>query len=201
MPNQPPVAALALSHGAGSNRNAPMLVALEEAFAAKRIAVARFDLSYRQARKSGPPRAGDPERDRASIREMVERLRSEHPGIPVFAGGHSYGGRQTSILAAEEPALADGLLLLSYPLHPPKRRDLLRVDHFPQLRTPVLFVHGSRDPFGSPDEMTPALNLIRSRHELRLFERAGHELVNYGRSLAPEVVSAFLAFFKLQDCV
>jgi predicted alpha/beta-hydrolase family hydrolase len=201
MPNQPPIAALALSHGAGSNCNAPLLVALDEAFTAKRVAVTRFDLSYRQARKSGPPRAGDPERDRASIREVVLRLRSEFPGIPVYGGGHSYGGRQTSILAAEEPSFADGLLLLSYPLHPPKRRDLLRVDHFPQLRTPVLFVHGTRDPFGSPDEMTPALKLIRARHELRLFERAGHELLNYGKSLVPEIVSAFLAFFQLRDCV
>lgn len=201
MPNHPPVAALALSHGAGSNRNAPLLVALDEALTARRIAVTRFDLSYRQARKSGPPRAGDPERDRACIRETVERLRSEYPGVPVIAGGHSYGGRQTSILAAEQPAVTDGLLLLSYPLHPPKRRDLLRVDHFPQLRAPVLFVHGTRDPFGSPDEMTPALNLIRARHELCLFERAGHELLNYGQSLVPEIVAAFLAFFKLRDCV
>ena len=148
MPNHPPLAVLALSHGAGSNRNAPLLAALDEAFTAKRVAVTRFDLSYRQARKAGPPRAGDPERDRIGIREMVEKLRADHPGIPVFAGGHSYGGRQTSILAAEHPTLADGLLLLSYPLHPPKRRDLLRVDHFPQLRTPSLFIHGTRDPFG-----------------------------------------------------
>jgi len=201
MRNQVPLAALALSHGAGSNRNAPLLVALDEAFTARRVAVTRFDLSYRQARKSGPPRAGDPERDRACIRETLEKLRAEYPGTPVFAGGHSYGGRQTSILAAGHPTVADGLLLLSYPLHPPKRRDLLRTEHFPQLRTPVLFVHGTRDPFGSPDEMTPALGLIRAHHEIRWFERAGHELLNYGKSLVPEIVKAFFEFFKLRDCV
>jgi predicted alpha/beta-hydrolase family hydrolase len=199
MPPRPPIAALALSHGAGSNREAPLLVALDQAFAERQVAVTRFDLAYRQARKSGPPRAGDPERDRLVIAETVGRLREQYPGIPVFAGGHSYGGRQTSMLAAERPEFADGLLLLSYPLHPPKRREQLRIEHFPRLRTPVLFIHGTRDSFGLPDEMTPALSLIRARHELRLFERAGHELTNYGKSLVPEIVDAFLGFFQLRD--
>jgi uncharacterized protein len=76
----------------------------------------------------------------------------------MFLGGHSYGGRQASMLAAEEPDLAAGLLLLSYPLHPPRRPARLRTAHFPKLTTPALFVHGTRDPFGSMDEMRAAVD-------------------------------------------
>ena len=75
----------------------------------------------------------------------------------VIAGGHSYGGRQTAMLAAERPDSADGLLLLSYPLHPPKRPQQMRTAYFPELRTPALFVHGARDPFGSLEELREAI--------------------------------------------
>jgi predicted alpha/beta-hydrolase family hydrolase len=95
-----------------------------------------------------------------------------------LAGGHSYGGRQTSITAAENSKLIDALLLLSYPLHPPRRPNELRTAHFSTLRTPCLFVHGTRDPFGSPDEMRSALRLIPVATELCLIEGAGHDLMN-----------------------
>src|SRR5258705_3881542 len=94
----------------------------------------------------------------------------------ILLGGHSYGGRQSSILAAESPELAQGLLLLSYPLHPPRKPDQLRTQHFPQLRTPALFIHGARDPFGSIEEMQAALPLIPARHHLVGLEKTGHEL-------------------------
>jgi hypothetical protein len=96
----------------------------------------------------------------------------------VFLGGHSYGGRQATILAAAESGLVDGLLLLSYPLHPPKKPEQVRTDHFPNLRTPALFVHGSRDGFGSIEELTSALKLIPARTEQMLVRGAGHELVS-----------------------
>ena len=75
----------------------------------------------------------------------------------VGLGGHSYGGRQASMLAADEPGLARSLLLLAYPLHPPNRPAELRVAHFPRLHTPALFVHGTTDPFGSVAELRRAL--------------------------------------------
>ncbi len=78
----------------------------------------------------------------------------------VFLGGHSYGGRQSTMLCAAEPELVDGLLLLSYPLHPPRKPDQLRTQHLPSLRTPSLFVSGTRDPFGSVEEIEQALKLI-----------------------------------------
>ena len=86
-------------------------------------------------------------------------LRERVPG-KVFLGGQSYGGRQSTMLAAEEPDLAAGLLLLSYPLHAPGRPADLRTAHFPELVTPALFVHGTRDPFGSIDQMQAALAAI-----------------------------------------
>ena len=85
----------------------------------------------------------------------------------VFLGGHSYGGRQSTMLCADQPGLVDGLLLLSYPLHPPRKPDQLRVQHLPKLQTPALFVHGTRDPFGSPEEMEAALSLIPAKTRLR----------------------------------
>lgn len=97
------------------------------------------------------------------------------------------------MLASEDPAVADALLLLSYPLHPPGKPAQLRTGHFPAIRTPALFVHGSRDPFGSPEEMRTAVDSIPARHELRILEKAAHELkpaVNH----PSEIVAALLHF-------
>src|SRR5262249_21083766 len=113
-----------------------------------------------------------------------------------FLGGHSYGGRQASMLASEDPLLAAALLLLSYPLHPPRRPADLRTAHFPKLESPALFVHGSRDPFGSLEEMRSALALIPARTELMAIEPAGHELSRGSGALdlAREIAAAFLKF-------
>jgi predicted alpha/beta-hydrolase family hydrolase len=94
----------------------------------------------------------------------------------VFLAGHSYGGRQASMLAAEEPGLATCLLLLSYPLHPPNKPEQLRVQHFPRLQTPAVFVHGTVDPFGSIAEMKQTIALIPARTQLVTIERARHDL-------------------------
>ena len=91
-------------------------------------------------------------------------------------GGHSYGGRQCSILAAENPTVADALLLLSYPLHPPRQPAKPRTEHFAALRTPALFVHGTRDPFGSIAELEGAMRLIPARTVLIPVEGAPHGL-------------------------
>lgn len=97
------------------------------------------------------------------------------------------------MLAAEDAALTDGLLLLSYPLHPPDKPEQLRTAHLPKLRTPALFVHGGRDPFGSLDEMQSARHLIPTPTELLTVESAGHDLHHGGYDeLAHKVVEAFL---------
>jgi len=126
----------------------------------------------------------------------MDLLRSETSGR-LFFGGHSYGGRQGSMLAAEQPQLVAGLLLLSYPLHPPRKFDQLRTTHFPQLKTPSLFVHGGRDPFGSHEEMKAALPLIPARTMLLETEGAGHELLGKKaqENLPAEIVETFQNFF------
>jgi uncharacterized protein len=103
------------------------------------------------------------------------------------------------MLAAEQPDLAAGLLLLSYPLHPPRRPADLRTAHFPKLTTPALFIHGARDPFGSIDEMRAALALIAGPHEIVAIEGAGHDLGGKGKcaTVASAALAAFLQFAKL----
>src|ERR1700736_3325910 len=119
-PEKPSGDAIALTHGAGSNCQAPLLIAVANELAEAGFTVFRFDLAFRQARPSGPPRPGDAALDRERIRAAASALR-QIAGGRLFLGGHSYGGRQATMLAAADPAAADGLLLLSYPLHPPRK--------------------------------------------------------------------------------
>jgi len=179
---------LLLTHGAGSNRNAPLLVALANAFIEHGVDVLRYDLAFRQERPKGPPRPGDAARDREGLREEILKIREEHHPKEVWLGGQSYGGRQSSMLAAEAPGLADRLLLLSYPLHAPGKPAQLRTAHFPKLNTPVLFVHGSRDPFGSLEEMRTAIQLIPAPVTLIEAEGAGHDLGRNHAALARRIV-------------
>jgi predicted alpha/beta-hydrolase family hydrolase len=181
---------LVLAHGAGSNANAPLLVRLAEEFSRLGVSVLRCDLPFRQARPHGPPSPSAAQRDREGLRRAVTALR-KLAARRVFLGGQSYGGRQATIAASEDPSLADGMLLLSYPLHAPRRREP-RTAHFPELRTPALFVQGARDPFGSIEEMREALRSIPARTELRIVEGAGHDLSR--RADAAEVAAAFLSF-------
>jgi predicted alpha/beta-hydrolase family hydrolase len=184
---------LLLTHGAGSNRNSPLLVALDKAFSEHQIQVVRYDLSFRQARPHGPPRPGDAARDRDGLREEMEKLRAKQSG-EVWMGGQSYGGRQASMLAAEAPGLADRLLLLSYPLHPPGKPAQLRTAHLPNLRAPALFVHGSRDPFGTLEELKAAIALIPAPTQMLSIDGVGHDLGRNQSDLAAKVASFVLAF-------
>ncbi|MGD0498523.1 MAG: alpha/beta family hydrolase [Bryobacteraceae bacterium] len=180
-----------LTHGAGSNGNAPLLVDVAEAFAAAGWLAMRYDLSFRRRRAHGPPGPADSARDREGIERAAEAMRRLAPGR-VFAGGHSYGGRQTAMLAAEKPDLFAGLLLLSYPLHPPAKPEQKRTAFFPSLRTPALFVHGAADPFASLEEVREALTLIAAPVDLLPVERAGHELKGaacFGAEIALRLVA------------
>lgn len=189
--------AIALTHGAGANCQSKLLVGLSDALAECGFTVLRFDLPFRFARPSGPPRPGSAGRDRQGLRRAASLLKTSgtiqarptkhaapttHPApsdspVRVFLGGHSYGGRQASMLLAEDPGVADGLLLLSYPLHPPKKPDELRIQHFPNLTKPVLFVHGTRDPFATIPELQSALKLIPAPHALLEVEAGAHDLL------------------------
>ena len=166
---------LVLTHGAGSNCKAPLLVALSEAFAGAGFTVLRCDLPYRQARSFGPPRPGDAARDREGLRNAVEAVKKLVPG-KVYIGGQSYGGRQSTMMVADNPGLVAGMLLFSYPLHAPSKPEQLRTQHLPRLQAPALFVNGTRDPFGSIQEMETALKLIPAKTRLLPVEGAAHDL-------------------------
>jgi predicted alpha/beta-hydrolase family hydrolase len=192
--------AILLTHGAGANSKSSLLVGMAEAFAAIGYAALRFDLPFRQERPHGPPSFGSAQRDREGIRLAIAAMSKKVSGR-IYVGGHSYGGRQATLLLAEEPQLADGLLLLSYPLHPPRRPQKLRTAHFLELRTPVFFAHGTRDPFGSIEEMRAAVEGIPARHELFQIENAGHDLL--GKDRAGEIVTRIARAFQefiLLDC-
>jgi len=233
VPETPNGNGLVLTHGAGSNAQTPLLVALAETFSAVGFTVLRCDLPYRQARSFGPPGPGDAARDRAGLKNALAAVKmtlgapslsrrslagqgwdSDVPATTapadsqqsrprgtngfdnIYLGGHSYGGRQSSMLCAEHPGLAAGLLLLSYPLHPPRKPEQQRTQHLPDLRTPTLFVHGTRDPFGSIAELQQALKMIPAKTKLLTIEGAGHDLGFKGKTRSEGLLAAVLAGFQ-----
>jgi len=189
--------ALVLTHGAGANCASKLLLAVASAFADEGFLVLRCDLPFRQSRPHGPPFPAMAARDRQGLERAVSVLRQRTSGR-IFLGGHSYGGRQATMLAAEQPQLVAGLLLLSYPLHPPRKPTELRTAHFAKLTTPALFVHGARDPFGSHEEMTSALALVPARTLLLEIEGVGHELLpkKPGSDLPQRITRVFQELFK-----
>jgi predicted alpha/beta-hydrolase family hydrolase len=174
-PEAPNGNAILLTHGAGSNANAPLLLALARDFVAAGYLVLRYDLPFRFGSSKGPLNEAQQSRDREGVRDAIAAVRERVKGT-IIVGGHSYGGRQTAMMAAEHPDAAAGLLLLSYPLHPPEKPQQLRTAFFPQLRTPALFVHGTRDPYGTPDEVRDAVKAIPAHTEILVVDRAGHDL-------------------------
>jgi predicted alpha/beta-hydrolase family hydrolase len=185
-PKTPSGCGLVLTHGAGGNCQMLLLQALADEFASCGWLVLRCDLPFRQLRPHGPPSPSSAARDRDGLRRALQALGRLTPG-PLYFGGHSYGGRQASMLAAEDPYVARGLLLTSYPLHPPGKPAQLRVQHFPQLRIPALFTIGTRDPFATVEELESARKLIPAPTSVVVVEGAGHDL-GYGRNQAGQAL-------------
>lgn len=196
-PSQPDGRAIVLTHGAGANCQSKLLIEMCDAFAESGFTALRFDLPFRLERPHGPPRPGSAARDRDGLRRAVALMKEKARG-PIFLGGHSYGGRQATILVSEDPQSVDGLLLLSYPLHPPQKPPQLRTSHFPKLSKPAFFVHGTRDPFGTIQEMNSALKMIPGAHALCEVEGAGHDLLlkKMLGQLPALVVKEFQSFLK-----
>lgn len=196
VPQNPNQDGLVLTHGAGGNAQSPLLIALAEVFAAAGVTVLRANLPYRQRKSFGPPGPGDAARDRAGLKNAIAKLRGMMSGR-IFLGGHSYGGRQASMLCAEEPDIAAALLLLSYPLHPPGKPTQQRTQHLPDLRTPTLFVSGTHDAFGSIEELQRVIKMIPAKTKLLPVEGAGHDLGFKGKArkeeLPKQIASEFTA--------
>jgi predicted alpha/beta-hydrolase family hydrolase len=196
-PAKPNGGGIVLTHGAGANCQSKLLIEMSEAFAAAGFFALRMDLPFRIERPHGPPSPGGAARDREGLRRAVALLKEKVRG-PIFLGGHSYGGRQSTMLAAEDSETVDALLLLSYPLHPPRKPEQLRTSHFPKLKTPAFFVSGTRDEFGTITELESALKLIPAAHSLYEVDGAGHDLAikkSFG-DLPARIVGEFQSFVE-----
>jgi uncharacterized protein len=166
---------LVLTHGAGGNADSPLLIEVAQAFCATDVVVLRCDLPFRQRRPTGPPSPSGAAADRDGLRRAVAAMRDIVSGV-IILGGQSYGGRQATMLAADDPTIAETLLALSYPLHPPGKPERLRTEHFPRLRVPTVFIHGTADPFASTSELATAASLIPAPTKIMSVEGAGHDL-------------------------
>ncbi|WP_193044569.1 alpha/beta hydrolase family protein [Mycolicibacterium baixiangningiae] len=170
-----PAGVVLLTHGAGGSSDAPMLVRICDEWAGRGWLAIRYNLPFRRARPKGPPRQGAAATDREGVAEAVSVARGLTDG-PVIAGGHSYGGRMTSMTVAGDGVAVDVLTLFSYPLHPPGKPERARTEHLPRIGVPTVFTHGTADPFGSIDELTAAAALVGGPTELVEITGARHDL-------------------------
>jgi predicted alpha/beta-hydrolase family hydrolase len=165
--------AVVLTHGAGGSRESPLLIKICDEWASRGWLAVRYNLPYRRRRPKGPP-SGSATTDQAGVVEAIELARTLTKG-PVIAGGHSYGGRMTSMVIADEAAV-DVLTLFSYPLHPPGKPERTRTEHLSRITAPTVFTHGTADPFGTIDELRPAAALIAAPTEIVEVTGARHDL-------------------------
>ncbi|MBV8862421.1 MAG: alpha/beta hydrolase [Mycobacterium sp.] len=169
-----PKGIVVLTHGAGGSRDSSLLQQLCDEWARRGWLAVRYNLPYRRRRPTGPP-SGSAARDRAGIVEAIEVCRGLAGG-PLIAGGHSYGGRQTSMVVAENARPVDLLTLFSYPVHPPGKPERARTEHLPGIAVPTVFTHGTSDPFGTLDELRAAAALIPAATEVVEITGARHDL-------------------------
>lgn len=183
----PPPAAVLLTPGASATRQQASLVAVDRAVSATGVVVERMDFPYKKAGRKAPDR---PPVLVAAVVEGAAALAAA-AGVAaerVVLGGRSMGGRICSMAAAEGlPCL--GLVLVSYPLHPPGRPDKLRVEHFPRLHVPCLFVSGTRDAFASPDELEAHTAAIPGPVQHVWLDGGDHGLRGRDAAVADAVVS------------
>jgi predicted alpha/beta-hydrolase family hydrolase len=175
-PGGTPSGVVLLAHGAGGNRDSPMLQRLCDEWARRGFLAIRYDLPFRRRRPKGPP-SGSGAGDREGITAAIGYARSLADG-PLIAGGHSYGGRQTSMVVAAGGAQMDLLALFSYPLHPPGKPERARTEHLPDIGVPTVFTHGASDPFGTPAEIQAAAALIPAAHQVVEIPGARHDLAS-----------------------
>ena len=173
-PDRDPAGVVVLTHGAGGNRESALLQRVCEEWARRGWLAVRYNLPYRRRRPKGPP-SGSAATDRAGIVEAIAVCRDLADG-PLIAGGHSYGGRQTSMVVAESAQPVDLLMLFSYPVHPPGKPERARTEHLPDIAVPTVFTHGTSDPFGTLDEVRAAAALIPAPTEIVEVTGARHDL-------------------------
>ena len=173
-PEGKPTGTVVLTHGAGGSRESPLLQKICDEWARRGWLAVRYNLPYRRRRPKGPP-SGSAATDQAGVVEAIALAHTLSDG-PVIAGGHSYGGRMTSMVIADEAANVDVLTLFSYPLHPPGKPGRARTEHLPRITVPTVFTHGTADPFATIDELRAAAALISAATEIVEVTGARHDL-------------------------
>ena len=192
----PPRGVVALTHGAGGTRESPLLQQICGDWARRGWLAVRYNLPYRRRRPNGPP-SGSADNDRTGIIEAIAVCRSLADG-PLIVGGHSYGGRQTSMVVASGQAPVDALTLFSYPVHPPGKPERSRTEHLPDIMVPTIFVHGTSDPFGTPNEFRDAAAMISAPTEIVEITGARHDLRSKSLDVAGLAVDATLRLLGKQ---
>jgi predicted alpha/beta-hydrolase family hydrolase len=180
-------AGLLLTHGAGGGADHRLFLAIEHALD---LPVRRMEFPYRREGRRAPDRAP---KLIAAIREEVEAFADELGAGPerIVLGGRSMGGRMCSMLVAEGFPAA-GLILLSYPLHPPGNPEKLRVEHFGEIGVPTLMVNGDRDPFGSPEEVERETAAIAGPLTIHWLEGQRHDPAPAADTAIIDAVTSFL---------
>jgi uncharacterized protein len=161
-----------LAHGAGAGMRHPFLESIAQRLAERSIATLRYQFLYmeRRARRPDPPAVAA-----ATVRAAVVEAARLAPGLPLVAGGKSFGGRMTSTAQAEEPLPGvRGLVFLGFPLHPPGRPGDSRAEHLAQVRIPMLFLQGDRDEFADLKLLQPVLKRLGAGATLHLVEGGDH---------------------------
>jgi predicted alpha/beta-hydrolase family hydrolase len=185
---QPSRAHLVLAHGAGTDQRHRVMAALARGIAAEGVAVTTFNFLYTEHGRRSPDRAPVLlETWRAVVLAVAGRL---PPDVRLAVGGKSMGGRMASMLVAEPEssgpvARVSGLVLLGYPLHPPGKPEQLRTAHLPAVRVPMLLVQGTRDAFGTREEIEPVFRALPTRVDFEFIEGGDHSFaVPKSRGLA-----------------
>jgi len=169
----PDAVTLILGHGAGAPQTHPWMVAMAEAIAGRGLRVVTFNFLYMEGKRRVPDR---PPVLEATWRAAIDAVRARFGGGRLFIGGKSMGGRIATMVAAGEGVDVAGLVLLGYPLHPPGKPQQLRTAHLPRVRAPMLFVQGSRDAFGGPEELAPFLAGMPAGTRLFAIDGGDHSL-------------------------
>jgi predicted alpha/beta-hydrolase family hydrolase len=164
---------LILGHGAGAGQTSNFMVEFADALAARGIDIVTFNFLYSEQKRRLPDPTGRLEECYRGVIEAVLKP-PELRGNRLTIGGKSMGGRIASQVAAAEAGPVAGLILLGYPLHPLGRPDRLRAEHLSRIKAPMLFVQGSRDAFGTPDELRPIIDRLVTRADLHAVERGDH---------------------------
>jgi hypothetical protein len=165
-------AAYVLAHGAGAGMRHPFMQAIAQGLAARGVAVLRYEFAYME---QGGKRPDTPKVAEARVREAVEEAGRRLPGLPLFAGGKSFGGRMTSQAQAASPLPGvHGLAFLGFPLHPAGKPSDARAAHLENVKVPMLFLQGTRDTLAELSLLRPVVARLGKRATLETFDDADH---------------------------